>query len=227
MHTEPTVSACGADEDGTAAELCAPRRGRPRSEAAEQAIFAAVENLIEDGRSLSELSIEGIAAAAGVGKATIYRRWPNKEALLVDVVARLESPLPERTGGTVRDELVGMIDYMRRRGLAKRSRWMLKSALSQMNTWPELRQAYQEQVVRPRRELARAIVRRGIDEGVLRADLDVELVCEIVIGPILLRTVLWDEAPLDDPELAEQMVDAVLNGVGAQPSGGQPAGQSR
>ncbi|MEV6209783.1 TetR/AcrR family transcriptional regulator [Kitasatospora sp. NPDC051914] len=227
MHTEPTVSACGADEDDPAAELCAPRRGRPRSEAAEQAIFAAVENLIEDGRSLSELSIEGIAAAAGVGKATIYRRWPNKEALLVDVVARLESPLPERTGGTVRDELVGMIDYMRRRGLAKRSRWMLKSALSQMNTWPELRQAYQEQVVGPRRELARAIVRRGIEEGVLRADLDVELVCEIITGPILLRTVLWDEAPLDDPKLAEQMVDAVLNGVGAQPSGGQPSGQSR
>ncbi|GAA1104181.1 MULTISPECIES: TetR/AcrR family transcriptional regulator [Kitasatospora] len=221
MHTEPTVSACGADEDGPAAELCAPRRGRPRSEAAEQAIFAAVEDLMESGKSLSELSVERIAAAAGVGKATIYRRWPNKEALLVEVVARLESPLPEPSGGTVREELVRMVDYMRKRGLAKRSRWMLKSALSQMNAWPELREAYQEQVVKPRRELARAIVRRGVDEGVLRSDLDVELVCEIIIGPILLRSVLWDEAPLDDPDLAEQMVDAVLNGVGAQPSGGR------
>ncbi|MEW1908850.1 TetR/AcrR family transcriptional regulator [Kitasatospora sp. NPDC085895] len=221
MHTEPTVSACGADEDGPAAELCAPRRGRPRSEAAEQAIFAAVEDLMESGKSLSELSVERIAAAAGVGKATIYRRWPNKEALLVEVVARLESPLPEPSGGTVREELVRMVDYMRKRGLAKRSRWMLKSALSQMNAWPELRETYQEQVVKPRRELARAIVRRGVDEGVLRSDLDVELVCEIIIGPILLRSVLWDEAPLDDPDLAEQMVDAVLNGVGAQPSGGR------
>ncbi|WP_043174233.1 TetR/AcrR family transcriptional regulator [Streptomyces sp. NRRL B-24484] len=221
MHTEPTVSACGADEDGPAAELCAPRRGRPRSEAAEQAIFAAVEDLMESGKSLSELSVERIAAAAGVGKATIYRRWPNKEALLVEVVARLESPLPEPSGGTVREELVRMVDYMRKRGLAKRSRWMLKSALSQMNAWPELREAYQEQVVKPRRELARAIVRRGVDEGVLRSDIDVELVCEIIIGPILLRSVLWDEAPLDDPDLAEQMVDAVLNGVGAQPSGGR------
>ncbi|MFD9123978.1 TetR/AcrR family transcriptional regulator, partial [Kitasatospora sp. NPDC059571] len=196
--------------------------GRPRSEAAEQAIFSAVEALMEAGTGLSELTVERIAAAAGVGKATIYRRWPNKEALLVDVVARLEEPTPEPAGGSVRDELVNMVDFMRRRGLAKRSRWMLKSALSQMNAWPELRDAYQERVVKPRRELARTIIRRGIAEGVLRDDLDVELVCEVVIGPILLRSVLWDEAPLDDPKLAEQMVDAVLTGVGARPSEGHP-----
>ena len=99
----------------------------------------------------------------------------------------------------------------------------MRSALSQMNTWPELRDAYQQQIVRPRRELARSIVRRGIAEGVLRDDLDVELLCEIVIGPILLRTVLWDEAPLDDPLLPEQMVDAVLGGVAARPPTAGPA----
>ncbi|MFJ1702150.1 TetR/AcrR family transcriptional regulator [Kitasatospora sp. NPDC088346] len=199
----------------------APRRGRPRSEAAEQAIFAAVEQLMEEGVGLAELSIERVAAQAGVGKATIYRRWPNMEALLVDVVARLEAPAPQLTGGTVREELVGMVEYMRKRGLAKRSRWVLKSALGQMNDWPELRATYQERVVKPRRELVRTIVRRGIDEGVLRADLDMELVCEVVIGPILLRSILWDDAPLDDPDLARQMIDAVLNGVGAGPSGGE------
>ncbi|WP_405013635.1 TetR/AcrR family transcriptional regulator [Kitasatospora sp. NBC_01539] len=224
-HPAPTDPACDALDGGPAAELCAPRRGRPRSEAAEQAIFAAVEELMEAGRSLSDLSVERIAAAAGVGKATIYRRWPNKEALLVDVVARLEAPAPVRTrsDGSVRDELIAMVEYMRQRGLAKRSRWMLRSALSQMNSWPELREVYQEQIVRPRRAMARDIVRRGVEEGVLRSDLDIELLCEIVIGPILLRTVLWDEAPLEDPGLPEQMVDAVLNGVAAPP----PDGRSR
>ncbi|MFD7729644.1 TetR/AcrR family transcriptional regulator [Kitasatospora phosalacinea] len=202
---------------GPAGEQDAPRRGRPRSEAAEQAIYAAVEKLMEDGTGLSELSIERIAAEAGVGKATIYRRWPNKEALLVDVVARLEEPLPPLGGPTYRDDLISAVDYMRRRGLIKRSRWIVRSALGQMNAWPELKHTYHERVVHPRREMVRQIVRRGVAAGELRADLDVELLCEMLIGPILLRTVLWDDAPLEDPDLPRQMVDAALQGIGARP----------
>ncbi|MEV4555787.1 TetR/AcrR family transcriptional regulator [Kitasatospora sp. NPDC049285] len=199
-----------------AAEQDAPRRGRPRSEAAEQAIFAAVEKLMEDGTGLGELSIERIAAEAGVGKATIYRRWPNKEALLVDVVARLEEPPPALGGPTYRDDLIAVVDYMRRRGLIKRSRWIVKSALGQMNAWPELKQTYHERVVKPRRELVRQIVRRGVASGELRDDVDVELLCEILLGPILLRTVLWDDAPLEDPDLPRQMIDAILGGLAAE-----------
>lgn len=211
MQTETTATA----PDGTP---CAPRRGRPRSEAAEQAIYEAVERLMEGGASLVELSIERIAAEAGVGKATIYRRWPNKEALLVDVVARLEMPEPVLSkGGGVRDDLIAMIEYMRRRGMAKRSRWVLRSAMGQLQGWPELRSVYKERIVRPRRDLARQIIQRGIDEGVLRDDLDPELLTEMVMGPILIRTLLWEDAPLDEEGLAERMVDAVLDGAAVRP----------
>ncbi|MER5868005.1 TetR/AcrR family transcriptional regulator [Kitasatospora sp. NPDC002040] len=215
MQTETTAPVPG---EGS----CAPRRGRPRSEAAEQAIVASVERLMEEGSGLTELSIERIAAAAGVGKATIYRRWPNKEALLVDVLARLEQmPVPPHAGATVRDSLIAMVDDIRRRGLAKRSRWVLKTALGQLDSWPELRVLYKEKVIKPRRELARQIIRRGVEEGVLRDDLDVDLLTEMVVGPILIRTVLWEDAPLDDEGLAERMVDAVLTGAGVRPSGGE------
>ncbi|WP_327676495.1 TetR/AcrR family transcriptional regulator [Kitasatospora sp. NBC_00458] len=204
MKTDPTA----------APTFAGPRRGRPRSEAAEQAIFAAVEELMAAGTSLSELTIEGIATAAGVGKATIYRRWPNKEALLVDMLHRMETPVPEPTGGSARDDLVAMVEYMRMRGLAKRSRWVLKVALGQMQSWPELHAAYRERVIGPRRQMARQVVRRGIAEGLLRADLEEELLGDMLLGPILARSILWDDSDLEDPDLAVRMVDSLLDGLG-------------
>ncbi|MED7953542.1 MULTISPECIES: TetR/AcrR family transcriptional regulator [unclassified Streptomyces] len=204
MKTDPTAEPASVG----------PRRGRPRSEAAEQAIFAAVEELMAAGTSLSALTIEGIATAAGVGKATIYRRWPNKEALLVDMLHRMEAPVPESSGGSARDDLIAMVEYMRMRGLAKRSRWVLKVALGQMQSWPELHTAYRERVIGPRRELARQVVRRGVADGLLRSDLDEELLGDMLLGPILARSILWDDSDLEDPELAVRMVDAVLEGLG-------------
>src|SRR5438105_3885308 len=70
------------------------RPGRPRSEAAEKAILEAVIDLFIEGEPYGTLSVEQIAARAGVGKATLYRRWPNKEALVIDAVARLSEPCP-------------------------------------------------------------------------------------------------------------------------------------
>ncbi|MEV6973323.1 TetR/AcrR family transcriptional regulator [Kitasatospora sp. NPDC093806] len=199
--------------DPTAAPDCTgPRRGRPRSEAAEQAIFAAVEELMAAGAGLAELTIEGIATAAGVGKATIYRRWSNKEALLVDMVSRLEEPLPAPTG-TFRGDLIAMIEYMRQRGLAKRSRWVLKAALFQVHSSPELHAAYRERVIVPRRQAARELIRRGVAEGELRGDLDEEILGDLLIGPILTRSILWDGSDLDDPRLPVTMVDALLQGL--------------
>ncbi|MGW2378180.1 MULTISPECIES: TetR/AcrR family transcriptional regulator [Kitasatospora] len=190
----------------------AVRRGRPRSEAAEQAIFAAVEELMAGGTALSEVTIEGIATAAGVGKATIYRRWPNKEALLVDVVSRLEVPMPEPSGAA-RDDLIAMIDHVRRRGLAKRTRWVLKAALGQMQTLPELAAAYRERVIKPRREAGLCLIRQAVAEGVIRDDVDLDLLGDLLMGPILYRSILWDDSDLEDPQLARKMVDALLDGL--------------
>ncbi|MFI9272555.1 TetR/AcrR family transcriptional regulator [Kitasatospora sp. NPDC052896] len=217
MDTERQAHLLGSAPGGTSAgtpTCAAPRRGRPRSEAAEQAICAAVERLMMDGAGLADLTVEGVAQAAGVGKATIYRRWPNKEAMLVDVVVRLDDPEPELAGRCAKDDLVTLLEHMRRRGLAKRSRWVLMVVFNQLHGLPALREVYYERVIRPRRETIRSVVERGQATGEFRADLDSEMLAEMLVGPMLVRTVLWDDAPLDDPGLSAAMVEAVLEGLG-------------
>jgi AcrR family transcriptional regulator len=84
--------------------------GRPRSEQADQAIVAATLELLAEGTTVGELSIETVAQRAGVGKATIYRRWHNKEALLIDSLKALHAPLPECAScGTARDDLIELM----------------------------------------------------------------------------------------------------------------------
>ncbi|MGW2487562.1 TetR/AcrR family transcriptional regulator [Streptomyces sp. NPDC001606] len=189
-----------------------PTRGRPRSEAVEQAILEGVMTLLEEGVSLGELSIERIARTAGVGKATIYRRWSGKEELLIDVVRAAEPPDPELPGSSMRDDLVVLMENLRQRGLASRSSALLHNVHAQMKTNPRLWAAYHENVIVPRRNLVLDVLRRGQREGELRPDVDVELANDLFIGPILIRSVLRPDAQLPEG-LAEEIVDTVLAGL--------------
>ena len=94
-----------------------PGRGRrpaaclaaPLSEQAEQAIIEATLDLFAE-QGFEGVCVEAVAARAGVGKATIYRRWPNKEELLLAALGSMKSPIPELEGVRVRDDLVAMDD---------------------------------------------------------------------------------------------------------------------
>src|SRR5262249_59588169 len=87
------------------------RPGRPRSEQAERAIIDAALSLFAESGP-DGLCIERVAARAGVGKATIYRRWPGKEDLLLDAIAALKTPLPEPAGRSAREDLVTLLGAM-------------------------------------------------------------------------------------------------------------------
>lgn len=200
----------GATATGTATETA--RRGRPRSEAVERSILEAVVKLLEEGVPLAELSIERIARTAGVGKATIYRRWKGKEELFVDVLADIEPPGPKLPGTSLRDDMVAFLESLRQRGLAKRSSHLLHSVHAQMMSYPKLWEAYHVTVVEPRRRMMLDVLRRAVEAGEIRADLDLELVNDLVVGPMLLRTLIRPDTPLGD-DLPEQIVDAALRGV--------------
>ncbi|MFF5367744.1 TetR/AcrR family transcriptional regulator [Streptomyces sp. NPDC013187] len=200
-----------------------PARGRPRSEAVERAIIESVMKLLEEGVPLAELSIERIARTAGVGKATIYRRWSGKEELFVDVVRAAEPQDPPLPGTSMRDDLVVLLEQVRRRGLANRSSAILHSVQAQMKSSPKLWAAYHATVVAPRRRLGLEVLRRGQENGELRTDLDLELLNDIFVGPMLLRAVLHTDADLPD-DLADQVVDTLLEGLRPVSSGSHRPG---
>ncbi|MCG7524483.1 TetR/AcrR family transcriptional regulator [Streptomyces sp. OfavH-34-F] len=189
-----------------------PRRGRPRSAAAERAILDAVVELIEAGEPLAALSIERIARTAGVGKSTIYRRWAGKEELFVDVLRAIEPPEPEVSGTGGLGDLRVLLESMRRRGLAQRSSVLLHNVFAQMKSLPKLWNAYHSTVIAPRRLAMVAAVRRAVEAGELRDDTDVELMDDLFLGPMLVRTIHRPEAPLPD-DLADRIIALAVEGL--------------
>ncbi|WP_405391225.1 TetR/AcrR family transcriptional regulator [Streptomyces sp. NBC_01102] len=193
-----------------------PRRGRPRSAAAERAILDAVVELLESGEPLAGLSIERIARTAGVGKATIYRRWSGKEELFVDVLRDIEPGDPTVSGTAGLADLRLLLESMRTRGLAQRSSVLLHNVFAQMKSHPKLWAEYQGTVIAPRRVAMLAAVRRAVDAGELRDDLDVELMDDMFIGPMLVRTVHRPESALPD-DLVDRVIRVLLQGLAPKP----------
>ena len=206
-----TMNAMTTATTGAGQDRKAP--GRPRNAQADEAILDAVLAMLAAGQSFAAISIEAVAAKAGVGKATIYRRWPNKEALLVDAVAAMKGPLPEPAGRSVRDDLV-MLVQANRTGRAKRYGAVTACLVPELLRDPDLLRMYQR-VVEPRRDVMRQVLRRGVATGELRADLDVELTLLMISGPSMMQNMLNWNPEVAEEGFAEALVDAVLRGAAA------------
>ncbi|WP_204070953.1 TetR/AcrR family transcriptional regulator [Planotetraspora phitsanulokensis] len=184
--------------------------GRPRSEKAEKAIIEAALDILGEGSGVSELSIEAIAARAGVGKTTIYRRWSNKEDLVVDALASLKPPIAPLKGESVRDDLVAYLQVVQSESSHVRTRCIMNIAMSQSDRHPRVAERFHEIAIKPRQEMLSAVLERGMANGELRADLDVPMAMAILSGTMMWRTKWADDTlPAD---LAEQIVDEVLRG---------------
>jgi AcrR family transcriptional regulator len=211
MEHMTTVS---ADTTGAGPVPSDPGRkapGRPRDARADDAILEAVIALLGSGQSADSVSIESVAARAGVGKATIYRRWPNKEALLVDAVSRMKGPLPVPTGESVRADLVMLVSYGRTKTSEKYSR-ATACLMPEMVRSPELHAVFQK-IQEPRRNLIREVLRRGIETGELRPDLDIELTLLLLTAPTLAQNLFAYSPFVPFEGFPDALVDAVLRGA--------------
>ncbi len=190
-------------------------RGRPRSPEADRAIVEATLELIAEA-GLGELSVESVAGRAGVGKATIYRRWAGKQALVEDAFATLNDELPDvPSGGDVRTRLVEMLEQIRCRAPVTQSGRILPRILGHGHSHPELVRAFHERVVEPRRERFRVVLREGVGCGELRPDLDIETAVTLLAAPMLYLTWLSGGGRPPGPDAAARIVDLVLTGLAA------------
>jgi AcrR family transcriptional regulator len=213
----PVITDQGPGADGTAGPAETRRPGRPRSEQAEQAIIEATLDLFAE-QGFDGVCVEAVASRAGVGKATIYRRWPNKEELLLAALSSLKSPYPEPKGVSVRDDLVAMLSVMCADMADPRKARRYALLLGEGERYPRLMARYKETVVQPRRELMRSVIRRGMASGELRADIDVEIAVLALTGTVLAKGKETD-ARLDG-DLAARIVDELMLGLAARPEPG-------
>lgn len=195
---------------GAATERRGP--GRPRSASAHRAILdATIELLIEVG--FGGTTIEAVATRAGVGKATVYRRWPSKVPLVIEALdtrALEQLPIP-RTGsvrGDLTEFLVGLVETM----IGPDGR-LVAPLLAEISRNEELAEAFRRDIVAPRRAVVGEIVREGIARGELRPDLDVDLALDAPVGIVFQRLLILGEAI--DKESVGRIVDQLLGGIGA------------
>jgi len=198
---------------GTAEAAASRRPGRPRSERADQAIIDAALSLFAESGP-EGLCIERVAARAGVGKATIYRRWPGKEDLLLDAISALKAPLPEPAGRSVREDLVTLLGVLCQESADPRRAREFALLLGEGSKYPRLMERYVETVLEPRREVVRAVLRRGMAAGELRPDLDVEAALFMLIGSVVARR--GHEQQAIPAGYAERVVDELLRGLSAR-----------
>ncbi|MGH3390057.1 MAG: TetR/AcrR family transcriptional regulator [Actinomadura sp.] len=190
--------------------------GRPRSERAEKAIIEATLDLLAEEAGVAGVSIEAVAARAGVGKTTIYRRWPNKEALIVDALAAIKHPIPEPAGRSVREDLLALVRAIGSEQEHRHTKCFW-NVLGSAEKHPGLLEKYRQEVIRPRRDIFRRVLRRGAETGELRSDIDVEVALSLLIGAVTMQARAL--APLDtaSEEFPDKVVDAVLRGLAPRP----------
>src|SRR5580704_2729873 len=184
--------------------------GRPRSEQARLAILSSALKLLGKN-GFSELTIEDVAAHAGVGKATVYRWWPNKAVLIADAFASSTSrKLHFPDTGSVRTDMSQQMRQLIKIFRGRRGR-IVAAILGGGQSDKDLIAAFRERFLWPRRHEAYATLRRGIARGELRKNIDLNLLLDSLYGPIYMRFLIRHDKLT--PKFVDGLCDLVLGGA--------------
>lgn len=190
------------------------RRGRPRVEGLDQTLLdVTLEFAGEVG--LHGMSMDELAQRAGVSKATIYRRWPSKERLVLEALNQAMRPFDLIDTGSLRGDLDDYLGELARRMATGRASDVLPDLIAASVRDPNLRASLDE-YIRHRRQPLQSILVRGLERGELAVDTDVEVLIDALIGPFVYRRLLSHD-PLD-AAFVERLLRTVLAQVSAEPA---------
>lgn len=188
--------------------------GRPRSaEADRKILLATLELLAVEG--LQGLRVEAVADRAGVGKTTIYRRWPAKRDLVAAALtaAAGAQSLVEIDTGSVRGDL---LEFVRLRKAAMRrsgSALLMPRLVAESAADPELHALIRKTFVDPVRAPLTALLHRAVERGEVRGDVDVELAADLLLGVLVFR-LLVSGGRVPPPAAVDGVLDLLLRAIG-------------
>jgi AcrR family transcriptional regulator len=188
--------------------------GRPREERADRAILAAALELIAE-RGVHDLRMDEVAARAGVGKATIYRRYRSKGELVTAAVAALVSEIRVPDTGSTRGDLLGLMHGAVEVYSGSVEARAMPSLVDAMSRDAELARSVRQSFLAGRRAALREVLERGVERGDLRADIDLELALDVLGGALFYRLLITG-GPID-ARLAESVAELILRGFSPNP----------
>lgn len=203
----PDAEKPSADEEPCTDD--APRRGRPRSKKFDESILAATLELAGEV-GIKGMSMDELAQRAGVSKATIYRRWPSKEILVLQALQSAMQPLDDvDTGGVVEDLRLCLGQMIARMSKKDRMNDVLPH-LIEMATHDTTLRSSVDDYVQNRRVPVLKVLERAIGRGELPADTDIELVLDALLGPLIYRRLL--SGGVLDADFLDRLIVLVLPG---------------
>jgi AcrR family transcriptional regulator len=184
--------------------------GRPRSEQARQAILRSTLKLLGEN-GFSDLTIEDVAERASVGKATVYRWWPDKGALIADAFASSTThKLHFPDTGSIDTDMSRQMRQLVKVFRSPRGR-IVSAILAAGQSDKDLIAAFRDRFLRPRRQEAYATLRRAVLRGELRKDIDPDLLLDSLYGPIYMRFLIQHDRLT--PEFVDHLCELVLGGA--------------
>ena len=188
--------------------------GRPRDARAGRAILTAALQLMAE-RGVRDLRMDDVAERAGVGKATIYRRYRSKDALVSDAIATLVSEIAIPDTGSTRADLLALMRQAVELYSGSLAARLMPAVLEETRRNPELATTVRDEFLAGRRAALGLVLKRGVRRGDLRRGLDLELALDVLAGPLFYR-LLVTGGPIDE-RLAEGVVELIMAGFARTP----------